>query len=413
MFGPLSELFPIRRVQSSRKFFHCLNILYLKSVQFHNSNMYYEESSRSNLISNENAVVVDLRSDTLTKPTKRMREAMFNAEVGDDVFEEDPTLKKLEEKAAEMVGMEAAIFVSSGTMGNLIAIMNHCEVRGCEAYCGDAAHCLLHEQCGASQIAGVSLRPLRNNSDGTFDLGELKSKLRKDRHHEPISQLVLVENTLNGKIVPQRWIEELVTFCNEHNLKLHMDGARLWNASVGSEISAKEIVSGFDSVTFCLSKGLGAPVGSLLCGNKKFVTKARRTRKVLGGGMRQAGILGAAGLVALQDTIPILKDDHRRAFLLASSINKIHSTIFTVDLSTVQTNMVFVNVDSNVVSGGKFASRLREIRDDDKEDKIIVKCLPLSESFVRFVFSYEITDTQLTLAIRKISYIIKKLDPNV
>ncbi|XP_076624974.1 uncharacterized protein LOC143343701 isoform X2 [Colletes latitarsis] len=376
--------------------------------------MYYEESSRSNLTyNNENAVVIDLRSDTLTKPTRRMREAMFNAEVGDDVFEEDPTLKKLEEKAAEMVGMEAAIFVSSGTMGNLIAIMNHCEMRGCEAYCGDSAHCLLHEQCGASQIAGVNLRPLRNNSDGTFDLGELQSKLRKDRHHEPISKLVLVENTLNGKIVPQRWIEELVTFCKKHNLKLHMDGARLWNASVGSEISAKEIVSGFDSVTFCLSKGLGAPVGSLLCGNKEFVTKARRTRKVLGGGMRQAGILGAAGLVALEDTISILKDDHRRAFRLASSINEIHSMIFTVDLSTVQTNMVFVNVDYNVVSARKFANRLREIRDDNEDDKIIVKCLALTESFVRFVLFYEITDTQLTLAIRKISYVIKNLDPNV
>lgn len=135
--------------------------------------------------------------------------------------------------------------------------MNHCDVRGSEAYCGDSAHCLQHEQCGASQIAGVSLQPLRNNPDGTFDISELQSKLRKDRDHEPISKLVLVENTIDGKIVPQDWIDELVIFCKEHNLKLHMDGARLWNASVGSGRSAKEIVSGFDSVTFCLSKGLG------------------------------------------------------------------------------------------------------------------------------------------------------------
>ncbi|XP_053979093.1 L-allo-threonine aldolase [Hylaeus volcanicus] len=376
--------------------------------------MYYEERSSLNVICNDNnAVVIDLRSDTLTKPTKRMREAMFNAEVGDDVYGEDSTVKKLEEKAAEMVGMEDAIFVCSGTMGNLIAIMNHCDVRGSEAYCGDSAHCLLHEQCGASQIAGVNLRPLRNNSDGTFDLCELESLLRKDRHHEPISKLVLVENTIDGKIVPQSWIIELVTFCKKHNLKLHMDGARLWNASVGSGKSAKQIVSGFDSVTFCLSKGLGAPIGSLLCGSKEFVAKARRVRKVLGGGMRQVGILGAAGLVALEDTIPILKDDHRRALHFASSINDIQSTIFTVDLKTVQTNMVFVRVDPDLVSATNFANRLRNVCDDNDDDKIIVKCLALNESFVRFVFFHEITDNQLMLAIRKVKYVIAKLDSRI
>ncbi|KZC11648.1 L-allo-threonine aldolase, partial [Dufourea novaeangliae] len=353
---------------------------------------------------------VDLRSDTLTKPTKRMREAMFNAEVGDDVFLEDPTVKILEEKAAEMVGMEAAIFVSCGSMGNLIAIMNHCDTRGCEAYCGSGSHCLLHEQCGAAQLGGVNLRPLQNNSDGTFNLCELESKLRKDRDHEPISKLVIIENTTDGKIVPQSWIEELVIFCKKYNLKLHMDGARLWNASVGSGKSAKDIVTGCDSVTFCLSKGLGAPVGSVLCGNKEFVIKARRVRKVLGGGMRQVGILAAAGLVALEDTIPILKYDHKRAFLLASSINEIQSSVFSVDLTAVQTNMVFVEVNTNVTTARMFANRLREIHNDTEEDTIIVKCLALNDSIVRFVLYHEITDAQIELAIRKIKYVISKFN---
>ncbi|CAL7949221.1 unnamed protein product [Xylocopa violacea] len=338
-----------------------------------------------------------------------MREAMFNAEVGDDVFHEDLTVKKLEEIAAEMVGMEAALFVCSGTMGNLIAIMTHCDVRGCEAYCGDLAHCILHEQCGASQIAGVNLRPLRNNNDGTFDLHELQSKIRKDVDHEPISKLVLVENTLNGKIVPQCWIKDLVSFCKQVDLKLHMDGARLWNASVGSGKSGKEIVSGFDSVTFCLSKGLGAPVGSILCGSTKFIAKARRIRKVLGGGLRQVGVLAAAGLVALEH-IPNLINDHRRAFTLASSINEIQSTTFSIDLSTVQTNMVCMQVDPNVVTATEFAKYLRKVNDSDKE-KIIVKCLALNDSFIRFVFFHEITDDDLSLAIKKIRCAIKTFDP--
>lgn len=277
-----------------------------------------------------------------------MREAIFRAEVGDDVFNEDPTVKVLQEKAAKMIGMEDAIFVCSGTMGNLISIMVHCDVRGSEAYCGDLAHCLLYEQAGSAQIAGVNLRTLKNNNNGTFDLQELELKLRRNRDHEPISKLVLVENTLNGKIVPQNWINELVLFCKKHNLKLHMDGARLWNASIASKIAAKDIVSGFDSVTFCLSKGLGAPVGSLLCGTKKFIENARRIRKVLGGGMRQVGILAAAGLVALEH-IPNLANDHKRAFTLASAIHNIQSSVFLVDLTTVQTNMVFMEVDSNIV----------------------------------------------------------------
>ncbi|XP_076298812.1 L-allo-threonine aldolase-like isoform X2 [Lasioglossum baleicum] len=360
--------------------------------------------------------VIDLRSDTLTKPTKKMREAMANAEVGDDVFSEDPTVQMLEEKAANILEMESALFVSSGTMGNLIAIMNHCNVRGSEAYCGSDAHCILYEQCGAAQLAGVNLRPLQNNPDGTFNIQELQSNLRKDRDHEPISKLVIVENTINGKIVPQNWITELIDFCKDYNLKLHMDGARLWNASVGSEKSAAEIVAGFDSVTFCLSKGLGAPVGSVLCGSKEFIEKARRVRKVLGGGMRQVGVIAAAGIVALDDMIPILKEDHRKASEFAKSIKDTGlgiifqgKPVFLVDLDTVQTNMVFVKVDTSVTTAMKFANRLGEICSDYKDDMVVVKCLALNDSTVRFVFYHEITDKQLSLAIKKVKHVMVTL----
>lgn len=373
--------------------------------------MYYEQNSSSTLASADGKkIVVDLRSDTLTKPTKTMKDAMYNAELGDDVYGEDPTVNLLEKKAAQLIGKEAAIFVSSGTMGNLIAIMNHCDVRGSEAYCGDSSHTLLHEQCGAAQIAGVNLRPLQNKPDGSFDLKELESKLRKDREHEPISKLVLVENTINGKIVPQAWMKELVKFCKNNELKLHMDGARLWNAAVGSSSTAKDLVAGFDSVTFCLSKGLGAPAGSMLCGSKEFVSKARRVRKALGGGMRQVGVLAAAGLVAIEDTIPILHKDHEKALKLATAINELGSKVFRVDLGTVQTNMVFVQIDSELVPSTKFAARLREIQDENEEDKVIVKCLALNDFMVRFVLYYDVTDDQLQLAIRKVAHVMKKFD---
>lgn len=372
--------------------------------------MYYEEqsSTKSGPI-DPDTVVVDLRSDTLTKPTKAMREAMFNAEVGDDVYHEDPTVQNLEKKAARMLGMEAAIFVTSGTMGNLIAVMNHCNERGSEAYCGDASHTFLHEQGGAAQIAGVTLCVLRNKPCGTFDLDELESKLRKDRDHEPISKLLLLENTINGKVLPQSWIQDVVKFAKKHDLKLHMDGARIWNAAVALDVPAADLVRGFDSVTFCLSKGLGAPVGSVLCGTKDFIAKARRVRKVLGGGMRQVGVLAAAGLVAMEETIPVLAEDHKRALYLASAIKNVRSSVFSIDLKSVQTNMVFVEVDKRKISAGEFARRLRQPSDS----RTTVKCLALNDSMVRFVLYYDITDSLLQTAIDKIVAVMKEVEAGV
>ncbi|XP_035717490.1 probable low-specificity L-threonine aldolase 2 isoform X2 [Vespa mandarinia] len=341
-----------------------------------------------------------------------MRVAMFNAEVGDDVYEEDPTVKKLEEKAATLMGKEAALFVTSGTMGNLIAIMTHCDIRGSEAYCGEDSHTVLHEQGGAAQLGGVTLCPLPNNPDGSFDLVLLRNKLRKDRLHEPISKLVIVENTINGKIVPQDWIIKLSELAKSCNLKLHLDGARIWNVVTASNVSAKDLVSVFDSVTFCLSKGLGAPIGSVLCGDKCFIKKARRIRKVLGGGMRQVGIIAAAGLVALEEIVPLLKEDHKRAALIAQAINNLNSEIFTVDEKTVQTNIVFINIHSKFITSINFAERLQQVQEDEEDDKIIIKCLPVTSTTVRLVLYHEITDAMVEAVIRKITYIIKCMDVN-
>ncbi|XP_072756745.1 uncharacterized protein [Anoplolepis gracilipes] len=344
-----------------------------------------------------------------------MRKAMFEAEVGDDVFDEDPTVKDLQKKAAALLGKEDALFISSGTMGNLIAIMNHCNVRGSEAYCGDKSHVVLHEQGGAAQVAGVSLRTLPNNEDGTFDLKKLDSAIRNpDSIHEPVSKLILVENTLNGKIIPQSWIEELMVVVKKHNLKTHLDGARLWNVSIASGISIEKLAAPFDSVTFCLSKGLGAPVGSVLCGSKSFIVDAKRKRKVLGGAMRQVGILAAAGLVSLEESVPRLAEDHRRAITIARAINQLNSKIFSVDLKTVHTNIIMINVNADSgVSAMAFMNRLHQSIDDNSDDKIIIKCFAMTETFVRMVLYYDIDDSMMDAAIRKLRYVINLLDPQV
>ncbi|XP_020277612.1 probable low-specificity L-threonine aldolase 2 [Pseudomyrmex gracilis] len=362
----------------------------------------------------KNAIIVDLRSDTLTKPTAAMRKAMFEAEVGDDVFDEDPTVKKLQKKAAELFGKEDALFVSSGTMGNLISIMNHCDVRGSEIYCGESSHIMLHEQTGAAQIAGASIYHLPNNEDGTFDLKKLDSAIRKERLHEPISKLITVENPINGKILPQSWIEELTKVAKKYNLKMHLDGARIWNASIASNISVKDLAAPFDSVTFCLSKGLGAPVGSVLCGNKSFIDEARRRRKVLGGAMRQVGVLAAAGLVALEETVPRLIEDHRKALAIARSIDQLKSKIFNVNLKNVQSNMIFVDVDSESgISAATLMKRLHQVNDSNEDDRFIIRCMALTESLLRMVIYYDIDDNMVDGAIKKITYVIKELDPSV
>ncbi|XP_011882590.1 PREDICTED: probable low-specificity L-threonine aldolase 1 isoform X2 [Vollenhovia emeryi] len=349
----------------------------------------------------KNAIIVDLRSDTFTKPTAAMRKAMFEAEVGDDVYEEDPTVKELQKKAAALLGKEDALFVTSGTMGNLIAVLNHCDVRGSEVYCGMESHVFLHEQAGAAQIAGASLCTLPNNEDGTFDLKSLENAIRVDRTiHVPISKLIMVENTLNGKVIPQSWIEELAAVARRHRLKMHLDGARLWNASIASKISARDLVAPFDSVSFCVSKS--------------FIADARRRRKVLGGAMRQVGVLAAAGLVALEQTVPRLVEDHRRALIIARAIDQLNSKIFSVNLKTVHSNMVFVNVNTDSgVTAGTLVKRLHQVNDSHEDDEVIIRCSAVTKSLLRMVVYYDIDDSMTTAAVRKLRYVIKQLDPQV
>ncbi|GAB0099969.1 probable low-specificity L-threonine aldolase 2 [Sergentomyia squamirostris] len=369
----------------------------------------------------ESVRVVDFRSDTLTMPTSEMRSAMMEAAVGDDVYREDPTLIALEERAARELGKEAGLFVISGTMGNLIAIMVHCSGRGEEVIVGNMSHTFLYEQGAAAHLGGVQLATLPNLPDGTFSLDLLRKSIRSFDDHEPVTKLVVIENTHNlcgGRVIPLEWIREVRKICNENNMLLHMDGARLFNASTYLNIPVNEITKYFDSVTFCLSKGLSCPVGSVLVGSKDFIARARRLRKALGGGIRQGGILAAAGLVSLDSVVPILEGDHRRTRKIAEAIDKLRSPNIKVDLDCVQTNILMVrlvDIDANAMD---FVRRLQEVTEEeiaakltDKEGKsIIVKISARDWGFCRIVVYIQITDEDIELAIKKISFVIREFE---
>ncbi|ETI33810.1 hypothetical protein F442_19334 [Phytophthora nicotianae P10297] len=285
--------------------------------------------------------VVNFLSDTVTCPTVGMRQVIAAAEVGDDVFGADPSVKRLEKVAAERLGKPAALYVPSGTMSNLIAIGTHCR-RGDEVICGDKAHIFLYEGGGASAYMGVSLHTVPNQPDGTLDIKDIHNAVRDDDPHYPRTRLVEIENTQNtcgGRVLPLSYIREVEQFCQERDLRLHVDGARLANASVASGIPMDELARGADSVSLCLSKGLGAPVGSILAGSEEFIHHARRLRKSLGGGMRQAGIIASAGLYALENQFDRLEEDHVNAQALAHGISSIPGV--EIDPSTVDTNIVF------------------------------------------------------------------------
>jgi len=270
---------------------------------------------------------------------------MSQAEVGDDVYNDDPTVNDLEQWAAKQHNFEAALFCSSGTQANLLALMVHCQ-RGDEYLCGQQAHNYKFEGGGAAVLGSIQPQPIHNEKDGTISLLKLKQAIKPDDSHFAQTKLVSIENTINGKVLPLNYLAELREFVNEHQLSLHLDGARVYNAATALDVEITEITQYFDSMTVCLSKGLGAPIGSLLFGSDAFIKTARRWRKVLGGGMRQAGILCAAAKIALEDNISKLKTDHENAQYLAKQLNNING--FSVELKQVETNMVFVKIDKTV-----------------------------------------------------------------
>ena len=288
---------------------------------------------------------IDLRSDTVTLPTKEMREAISNAELGDDVFQEDPTINNLEKLAAKKFNKEAAIFLPSGTMANLVAVLTHCN-RGDEVILGDQSHTFLYEAGGISSFGGVHSRQLKNHNDGTIHLNDIKNAIRKKDVHFPPSRLICLENTHNrcfGMPLETNYVNEVVDIAKNNDMSVHVDGARIFNAAVATGSTVADLTKNVDSVSFCLSKGLSAPSGSLLCGDKNFIYRARFNRKALGGGMRQAGILAAAGVVAIDIMSAKIIEDHRNAKALAFGIAKIDG--INIETEKIKTNIIYFKLD--------------------------------------------------------------------
>ena len=299
--------------------------------------------------------MIDLRSDTVTRPSAEMRREMLAAEVGDDVYGEDPTVNRLETRAAELLEKEAAIFSASGTQSNLIALLSHCE-RGDEYIVGQLAHTYKYEGGGGAVFGSIQPQPLDLEKDGTFDLGKVAGAIKPDDYHFARTKLLCLENTHNGLALPLEYLAEASQFASAHGLNIHLDGARVFNASVKCRVPVSRISRHFDTVSVCLSKGLGAPVGAVLCGSRETIKRARRWRKVLGGGMRQAGILAAAGLYALAHNIERLQHDHDNARLLAAGLEAIDALEVEYDLP--QTNMVFVTLPEE--AAGRLQAHLKD-----------------------------------------------------
>jgi threonine aldolase len=292
-----------------------------------------------------NAIRFDFRSDTVTRPSAGMRAAMAGAEVGDDVYGDDPTVNLLEQRMAGLLGKPAAVFVSSGTLSNLLALMSHCN-RGDEFIAGQDAHCYKYEAGGAAVLGSIQPQPIAHQPDGTMALADIEAAIKPADIHFANTRLIALENTLGGKVLPLSYLQDVTALARRHGLGTHLDGARLFNAAVATGTDVAELAQGFDTVSLCLSKGLGAPVGSVLVGSAALIDKARRHRKMLGGGLRQSGILAAAGLYALDNNIARLADDHRRAKQLAEGLDALPG------ISVVQpdTNIVFVDMDNELES---------------------------------------------------------------
>jgi threonine aldolase len=298
------------------------------------------------------SALIDLRSDTVTRPTPAMREAMMRAPLGDDVFGDDPTVNALQERIAALLGFEAALFMPSGTQSNLCAVMSHCQ-RGDEYLVGQHAHTYRYEAGGAAVLGSVQPQPIAHQGDGTLALADIEAAIKPDDAHFARTRLLCLENTLGGKVMPQGYLEAATGLARRHGLATHLDGARLFNAAVASGVAARDIARHFDSVSVCFSKGLGAPVGSALCGRADLIARARRWRKMAGGAMRQSGLLAAAALYALDHHVERLAEDHANARVLAEGLQGLPG----VRVDSPQTNMVFLSLSPQ--HGANVVERLR------------------------------------------------------
>ncbi len=338
--------------------------------------------------------IIDLRSDTVTRPNEQMLMAMIEAEVGDDVYGDDPTVNRLQKIAAEVAGMEAALFVPSGTQSNLIGLMTHCQ-RGDEYIVGQDAHTYKYEAGGAAVLGSIQPQPIVFEADGSLDLDKVKAVIKPDDAHFARSRLLCLENTQSGKVLSMRYLKAAGEFAQKEGLLLHLDGARVAHAAVELNVSIAEICQPFDSVSICLSKGLGAPVGSVLCGSENFIKQAKRWRKMLGGGMRQAGILAAAGIIALQDNIKTLADDHRKADELADNLANLKG--ITVLGGQAYTNMLFIQCEPTLSVS---------IADDLKKKGILINAP--TNGVIRLVVHRDLSDLYLKIFFDVLSELAQK-----
>ena len=341
---------------------------------------------------------VDLRSDTVTLPSEEMREAIYRAELGDDVFGEDPTVNRLERMAAQRVGKESALLVVSGTMGNLVSILARCG-RGEEIILGDVSHTFLYEAGGISALGGIHPHTVRNQPDGTVRLEDIEAAIRADNVHFPRTRLICLENTHNrcgGAALSAEYMAAVAALARRHHLGVHLDGARVFNAAVALGVDVKELTQHVETLTFCLSKGLAAPVGSVICGPEEFIAEARRIRKVVGGGMRQAGVIAAAGIVALDEMIDRIQEDHENAARLARGINEIDG--LSIDLARVQTNIVYFDVADDQKPAEEILARLASKG---------VKILKLGPRRFRAVTHYGITSADIDQVVSALAEVMK------
>jgi threonine aldolase len=343
---------------------------------------------------------IDFRSDTLTKPTEEMRRLMYEAEVGDDVYGEDPTVRRLEERAAEMLGHEDALFVTSGTQGNQVALLTYCRA-GEEIILEADAHIFLYEGGGPAALGGIQLRTVAGTA-GVLPVEDVKKAVRDENDiHQPRTRLICVENTHNkagGRVIPIDKLRQLYQFAGERSIQVHMDGARLFNAVVASGTSAKEYGKYVDSAQICLSKGLSAPIGSVLTGSKEFINEARRWRKRLGGGLRQAGVIAAPGLYALEYMVDRLEEDHHNAKKLAERLNNIPG--LRVDVDTVETNILMCEILGSGLSNEAFQARLAEAG---------IRASNFGEGIIRFVTHRHITAEDVEETYDRLSGVLKGL----